>query len=102
MSRRINRRKREKIAAIIAIAVAIIATIILINVIHNIRVENFINNAEIVEVVVGDGNGLDDYGYQFKPDFMNDIREYRDIIIELNNLPQSGEIYSGQIIKFYK
>lgn len=101
MSRRINRRKREKITAIIAIVVAIIATIILINVIRDIRVENFINNAEIVEVVVGDGHGIKHYESHFRPDYMS-IDEYHELIEELNNLPKSGEIYSGQVIKFYK
>ena len=101
MSRRINRRKREKITAIIAIVVAIIATIILINVIRDIRVENFINNAEIVEVVVGDGHGITHYSSQFRPEWIK-VEEYNILITELNNLPQSGEIYSGQIIKFYK
>lgn len=100
MSKRINRR-REKIVAIIAIAVAIIATIILINVIDDIRVENFVNNAEIVEVSVGGGHGVKHYEDQFRPDFMS-IDEYHQLIEDLNDLPQSGEIYSGQVIKFYK
>ena len=101
MSRRINRRKREKITAIIAIVVAIIATIMLINVIHDIMVENFINNAEIVEVVVGSGHGITHYSSQFRPEWIK-VEEYNILITELNNLPQSGEIYSGQVIKFYK
>lgn len=101
MSRRINRRKREKIVTIIAIAVAIIATIMLFNVIDDIRVENFVNNAEIVEVVVEGGHGVKHYEGQFRPDFMS-IDEYHQLIEDLNDLPQSGEIYSGQIIKFYK
>lgn len=101
MSRRINRRKRENIVAIIAIAVAIIATIMLFNVIDDIRVENFVNNAEIVEVIVGGGHGVKHYEDQFRPDFMS-IDEYHELIEDLNNLPQSEEIYAGQIIKFYK
>ena len=101
MSKRINRRKREKIVANIAIAVAIIATIILINVIRDIRVEHFINNAEIVKVVVGNGHGITHYSSQFRPEWIK-VEEYNILITELNNLPQSGEIYSGQIIKFYK
>ena len=96
-----SRRKKEEILAIIAIAVAIIATIILINVIDDIRVENFVNNAEIVEVSVGGGHGVKHYEDQFRPDFMS-IDEYHQLIEDLNDLPHSGEIYSGQIIKFYK
>lgn len=101
MSRRINRRKKEKVVAIIAIAIAIIATIILINVIRDIRVEHFINNAEIVKIVVGNGHGITHYSSQFRPEWIK-VEEYNILITELNNLPQSGEIYSGQIIKFYK
>lgn len=101
MSRKTNRRKREIIAAIIAIAVAIIATIILFDVIRDIRVENFVNNAEIVEISVGGGHGVKHYEGQFRPDFMS-IDEYHELIEDLNNLPESGEIYLGQIIKFYK
>lgn len=101
MSRRINRRKKEKIVAIIAIAVAIIATIMLFNVIDDIRVENFLNNAEIIEVSVGGGHGVKHYEDQFRPDCMS-IDEYHELIEDLNNLPQNEEIYSGQIIKFYK
>lgn len=101
MSKRINRREREKIAAIIAIAVAIIATIMLFDVIHDIKVENFVNNAEVIEVVVGGGHGVKYYEGQFRPYYMS-VDEYHELIEELNNLPDSGEIYSGQVIKFYK
>ena len=101
MSRRINRRKREKIVVIIMITVAIIATIMLVNVIDDIRVDNFVNNAEIVEISAGEGHGVKHYEGQFRPDFMS-IDEYHQLIEDLNDLPQSGEIYSGQVIKFYK
>ena len=94
-----SRKERKMVAG--AIAIAIIAIISLFNVIHDVKIDNFINNAEIVEVSVGNGNGLDYYCYQVKPDFI-EIDEYRHLIMEENNLPQSGEIYSGQVIKLYK
>lgn len=82
---------------IIAVVIAAIA----MPLIHKARVNNFINNAEIIEISVGNGHGIDHYCYQVKPDFI-EIDEYRHLIMEENNLPKSGEIYSGQIIKFYK
>jgi hypothetical protein len=82
-------------------SVAVIIAVISTPLIHKAKVNNFISNAEIVEVSVREGNGLDHYCYQFKPEMM-DIEEYRYLIMEENNLPQSGEIYSGQVINFYK
>lgn len=82
-------------------SVAVIIAVIAMPLIHKANVNNFVNNAEIIEISVGNGHGIDHYCYQVKPDFI-DIEEYRHIIMEENNLPQSGEIYSGQIIKFYK
>lgn len=83
---------------IIAVVIAAIAMPFL----HKARVNNFVKNAEIVEISVGNGLGIDHYCSQFKPSFIEDKREYRSLIEKLNDLPQSGEIYSGQIIKFYK
>ena len=53
----------------------------------------------ITEVTVSHGDTLDEFGYQFKPEWM-DIREYRDYIIDLNNLT-SSDLHIGQTLKFY-
>ena len=90
----------KRITTFLAIVTAII-TVISIPLIHKARVNDFINNAEIVEIAVGEGHGVKHYEGQFRPDSMS-IDEYHQLIEDLNDLPQSGEIYSGQIIKFYK
>lgn len=53
----------------------------------------------IIEVTVSAYDTLDDFGYQYKPEWM-DIREYRDYIAELNNLT-SSDLYIGQTLKLY-
>ena len=82
---------------IIAVVIAAIA----IPLIHKANVNNFVNNAEIIEISVGGGHGAKHYEDEFRPDFMS-IDEYHQLIEDLNDLHKSGEIYSGQIIKFYK
>lgn len=100
MSRKRLMRGIGRISVFLTIIAVVIAAIAM-PLIHKAKVDNFINNAEIVEISVGNGHGIDYYCYQVKPDFI-EIDEYRYLIMEENNLPQSGEIYSGQIIKFYK
>lgn len=81
--------------------VAVIIAVIAIPSIRKANVNNFVNNAEIVEIVVGDGHGINHYEGQFRPNFIS-IDEYHQLIEDLNDLSQSGEIYAGQVIKFYK
>lgn len=100
MSRKRLMRGIKRITVCLTI-IAVVIAVIAMPLIYKARVNNFVNNAEIVEISVSNGHGLDYYCYQVKPDFIK-IDEYRNIIMEQNNLPQSGEIYSGQIIKFYK
>lgn len=100
MSKKRLMRGKKRITGFLAIAIVIIA-VFAMPLIHKARVNDFINNSEIVEISVSNGHGLDYYCYQVKPDFI-EIDEYRHLIMEENNLPQSGDIYAGQIIKFYK
>ncbi len=94
--------RRRKIRGAITITIIIvIITMITMPFRHKAKVNNFCKNAEIVEVMACDGHGITHYASQFRPEWIN-IEEYNILIRELNNLPQSGEIYSGQIIKFYK
>ena len=53
----------------------------------------------IKTVVVGTGEGIDHFGYKYKPSWM-DIREYRYYIQELNNL-DSTMLRDGQRINIY-
>jgi hypothetical protein len=100
MSRKRLMRGIERITIFLT-SVAVIIAVIAMPLIHKANVNNFVNNAEIVEISVGEGHGVKHYEDQFRPDFMS-IDEYHELIEDLNNLPQSGEIYSGQVIKFYK
>ena len=81
--------------------IAVIIAAIVTPLIHKEKINDFVNNAEIVEVVVGGGHGIGHYEGQFRPDFMS-IDEYHQLIEDINELDESGEIYSGQVIKFYK
>lgn len=100
MSRKRLMRGIKRITVCLTIITVVIA-VIAMPLIHKANVNNFVNNAEVVEISVGEGHGVNHYEGQFRPDFMS-IDEYHQLIEDLNDLPQSGEIYSGQIIKFYK
>lgn len=102
MSRKRLMRGIKRIVIFLVVVSAFITVITLPSRIHKAMVNNFCENAEIIEIVVNDGHGIDFYSSQFKPSFIEDMREYRQLIIDLNDLPKSGAIYSGQIIKFYK
>lgn len=65
----------------------------------NHRYAEWKDSRHITEVTVNPGDTLDEFGYQYKPKWM-DIREYREYIIDLNNLT-SCELHIGQTLKFY-
>ena len=52
-------------------SVAVIIAVIAMPLIHKVNVNNFVNNAEIVEVSVGGGHGIGHYEGQFRPDFIS-------------------------------
>lgn len=101
MSRKRLMRGIGRITISLTIIAGIIAAIVAPSIYKAKKINVFVNNAEIIEVVVGDGHGITHYSSQFRPEWIK-VEEYNILITELNNLPQSGEIYSGQIIKFYK
>lgn len=57
-------------------------------------------NKVVFMVVVQQGDTLYDYGYQYKPDWM-DIRDYCEEVKELNNM-SSSTICAYQNLKLYK
>lgn len=57
------------------------------------------NTRTVTTVIVDKGDTLDDFGYQYKPDWM-DVREYRQKVMALNNM-SSAMLYSGQSLKLY-
>lgn len=57
-------------------------------------------NKIVFTMVVQEGDTLFDYGYQYKPDWM-DIRDYCEEVKELNNT-SSSTICAYQNLKLYK
>lgn len=66
---------------------------------HGNRVATWANTREVITIVVERGDTLDEFGYKYKPDWM-DVREYREYIKELNDMDTSS-LYVGQELKLY-
>ncbi len=60
----------------------------------------WLENRQVIAVTVPAGVGIDYYGSYYAPDWM-DLREYRDQIMQLNNM-DSTMLYAGQILYIYK
>lgn len=101
MSKRRLVRGIGRITVCLTIIAVVIAVIAMPFIYKAKKINDFVNNAEIVEVVVGGGHGIKHYEGQFRPDFIS-IDQYHQLIKDLNDLPQNEEIYAGQIFKFYK
>lgn len=72
-----------------------------INIVKDIRNWNEWNENKVVfMVVVQQDDTLYDYGYQYKPDWM-DVRDYCEEVKELNNM-SSSTICAYQNLKLYK
>ena len=73
----------------------------IINIVKDIRNWNEWNENKVVfMVVVQQDDTLYDYGYQYKPDWM-DIRDYCEEVKELNNM-SSSTICAYQNLKLYR
>lgn len=88
------------------ILIALLATATLITVGAKVNADNkrqaeWENTRSTITVTVpcGSGIGLDFYGYQYKPEWM-DVREYRYEIMQLNGMT-SASLQSGQKLKLY-
>ena len=81
------------------IAVVIATIFCRLNSDHTAYVE-WLENREVIEVYVGLGDCLDQFCSQYKPSWM-DIREYREYILDLNDMSNSM-LYAGQTLKLYK
>lgn len=92
--------KREAIYWLGAIAILIgIALSITRCYKREMNMQQWIESREITVVEVNYGKGIDNYGYQYKPEWM-DIREYREQILELNGM-KNCTLYNGQELKLY-
>lgn len=65
----------------------------------NHRYTEWYEDRHIADITVTSGDTLDAFGYQYKPEWM-DVREYREYILDLNNLT-SSDLYVGQTLKLY-
>lgn len=63
------------------------------------RLATWQNSCEVITITVESGDTLDEFGYKYKPDWM-DVREYREYIKELNGI-ESSTLYVGQELKIY-
>ena len=54
---------------------------------------------DVITVTVHYGDTLDDFGYQYKPSWM-DIREYRELVNDLNGMTSSA-LHTNTDIKLY-
>ena len=66
---------------------------------RQVNMQQWEENREIIIVEVKYGQGIDDFGYVYKPDWM-DIREYREYVKELNGM-KNCTLYAGQELKLY-
>lgn len=57
------------------------------------------NTCDIITVTVSSGDTLDEFGYKYKPEWM-DVREYRELVKELNGM-ENSTLYVGQQLKLY-
>ena len=66
----------------------------------SIRLRNWLESAEIVEITIRYGDTLDGYWVKYAPKWMSRF-EYRDLLIRINNL-ESYDLYAGQTILIIK
>lgn len=83
----------------ILITLLIVAPFILQLTFINCRYAEWKDSRHITEVEVSAYDTLDEFGYQYKPEWM-DIREYRQYILDLNGII-SSDLYIGQHLKLY-
>ena len=89
---------------LISVAFAISAILVLTftaSTIKDVRSRNaeWKSSREVITVYVESGDTLDEFGYKYKPEWM-DVREYREEIKELNGM-QNSDLYMGQELKLY-
>ena len=95
--RQIHNIRMARRALLIALALCAVAICIISVWVH--RYTEWNDDRHIAEVVVSHGDTLDGFGYQYKPEWM-DVREYREYILDLNNLT-SSDLHIGQTLKLY-
>lgn len=61
---------------------------------------DWLENRQVIAVIVPAGVGIDYYGSKYAPDWM-DLREYRDQVMQLNGM-DSVTLYKGQTLLIYK
>lgn len=91
--------KKHTGTLIVFVLFAVIVVGFKVNHDHKQRAE-WESNRKVITVYVGDGDTLDEFGYKYKPEWM-DVREYREEIKELNGM-QTSTVYAGQELKVYQ
>ena len=84
------------------ITISIAACIIFIGAIcinNHHRYDTWLENREVIEVRVQNGDTLNGISYEYKPTWMN-VNEYSHLILDLNDM-DSADIYAGDTIKVY-
>lgn len=88
---------RTTIILICLVAIVAFATHSLVS--NGNRYVTWVNARDIITVTVESGDTLDEFGYKYKPEWM-DVREYRELVKELNGMENSS-LYVGQELKLY-
>jgi hypothetical protein len=84
------------------ITVIIVCSIILLGcrVNHSNKLKSeWEQSREVITIAIRSGDTLDEIGYKYKPSWM-DVREYREAIRSLNNMPTS-DLYVGSTLDIY-
>lgn len=89
---------KSKVPIIIIVLFAVMAVGFKMNHDSKLRAE-WESSRKVITVIVKNGDTLDEFGYVYKPDWM-DVREYREEIKELNGL-QNSTLQVGQGIQLY-
>ena len=89
----------KKVLVLVLITVLSISTVVYTNHNNATRMNEWLSNCTITTVYVKQGDTIDDFGYQYKPNWM-DIRDYRKLIMNLNDIDTCG-LLEGQTLDLY-
>ena len=91
---------RRIIALALTIVTIAVAIVIIRNNKHDKMIDEWLENGKVIAIQVNPGDTIDGYWAEYAPSFI-DRYEWREIILELNNM-QSCNLYAGNIIKIIK
>ena len=87
----------KKLYIILALIICLAVTVKLHE--NSTQQTEWLENRQVVTVTVPAGVGIDYYGSQYAPEWM-DLREYRTQIMQLNGM-DSAMLYAGQTLQIY-